>query len=616
MKKISILLIGLFGVQGLFAQQDTVKLEEAIITANQNLTEIQTQSLISITDSMIERSQPSLTQLLNFNSNIYFKESGAGMVSSPSFRGTTASQTVVLWNGININSQTTGQTDFNTINVRGFDQIEVKAGGGNVAEINSSVGGSIHLINEFNYNQGLNYQFFLRYGSFNTINSDFRSAYSNEKLSLNLGYTRYSSDNDYEYPNSYLIDKNINGEFYNNNFSVSSAYKINHRNTLKFYGNIFQAKRNLSVISPYATRQKYEDYNTRSLIEWDSRFRRFESNFKIAYLSENYRFYPNKDRNRHDKGKVNSLISKYDLTYRLNSKVNFRTVLEHTNNHGFSGAEMSEKTRNLGAISLSAHHKIFPKFYYELSLRQELSEHYGNPILYSLGGVWEISDFYRLKFNASKNFRIPTYNDLYWPGVGNTDLKPETSYQAEINQVFSYKNFHLTIGAYYNSVKDLIRWIPNSNPLGGIIWQPENVNDVKIYGLEAVLSANKKFGNHHLTLSSTYAYTVSEDQEYKKQLIYVPYHKATASLAYAWKGFSIYSQFLYNGKVYTTIENDEFNRQDEYFINNLGLEYSLGKKRNYSVGFEVLNLMDYEYEVVGNRPMAGRSFHVFFNIKF
>ena len=90
---------------------------------------------------MIERSQPSLTQLLNFNSNIYFKESGAGMVSSPSFRGTTASQTVVLWNGININSQTTGQTDFNTINVRGFDQIKVKAGGGNVAEINSSVGG-------------------------------------------------------------------------------------------------------------------------------------------------------------------------------------------------------------------------------------------------------------------------------------------------------------------------------------------------------------------------------------------------------------------------------------------------------------------------------------------
>src|SRR5690625_6934931 len=143
---------------------------------------------------MIERSQPSLTQLLNFNSNIYFKESGAGMVSSPSFIVTTASQTVVLWNGININYQTTGQSDFNTINVRGFDQIEVKAGGGNVAEINSSVGGSVHLVNQFKFNQGLNHQLFLKYGSFNTFNADFRSAYSNEKLSLNLGYTRHSSE--------------------------------------------------------------------------------------------------------------------------------------------------------------------------------------------------------------------------------------------------------------------------------------------------------------------------------------------------------------------------------------------------------------------------------------
>lgn len=616
MKKLFILLSCVLGFQFLIAQKDTVRLHEAIITANMNLTETEPQTILSISDSIIQRSQPSLTHLLNFNSNIYFKENGAGMVSSPSFRGTTASQTVVLWNGININSQTTGQTDFNTINVRGFDQIKVKAGGGNVAEINSSVGGSIHLLNKFNFNQGLNHQLFLKYGSFNTINTDFRSAYSNDKLSFNFGYTRYSSDNDYKYPNSYLSDKNINGEFYNHNFSVSAAYKINHRNTLKFYGNLFQAKRNLSVISPYATRQKHEDYNTRSLIEWDNRFNRFISNFKIAYLSENYRFYPNKHRDRHDKGKVNSLITKYDLTYRLNSKVNFRTVLEQTFNQGFSGIEMSKKTRNLTAISLSAHHKILPKFYYELSLRQELSDQYGNPILYSLGGVWEVTDFYRLKFNASKNFRIPTYNDLYWPGVGNTDLKPETSYQAEINQEFSYKNFNLTIGAYYNSVKDLIRWIPNPNPLGGIIWQPENVNDVRIYGLEAVLSANKKFGNHQLSFSSTYAYTVSEDQHYKKQLIYVPYHKATASMAYAWKGFSIYYQFLYTGKVYTTIENVESNRQDEYFVNNLGLEYSLGKKQNFSVGLEVLNLMDYEYEVVENRPMSGRSFHVFFNIKF
>src|SRR5690606_26613954 len=198
MKKISILLFSLFGVQGLIAQQDTVKLEEAIFTANQNLTEIQTQSLISISDSIIERSQPSLTQLLNFNSNIYFKESGAGMVASPSFRGTTASQTVVLWNGININSQTTGQTDFNSIMINGYDQIKIKGGAGNVAETNNSVGGSVELINDLKFKNAFSNEVLLRYGSFNTFNGSFNSKFSSRDLSFNLNYSRYSSDNDFE----------------------------------------------------------------------------------------------------------------------------------------------------------------------------------------------------------------------------------------------------------------------------------------------------------------------------------------------------------------------------------------------------------------------------------
>src|SRR5690606_21015681 len=96
--------------QTIYAQQDTVKLSGASISGNPLLEKNQTQSEIILNDSILKKNQPSLTQLLNFNSPIYFKENGAGMVSSPSFRGTTASQTVVLWNGININSQTTGQT--------------------------------------------------------------------------------------------------------------------------------------------------------------------------------------------------------------------------------------------------------------------------------------------------------------------------------------------------------------------------------------------------------------------------------------------------------------------------------------------------------------------------
>jgi iron complex outermembrane receptor protein len=129
------------------AQNDTIVLEEVLVSDTQLRDFSDSQSILELNDSIIERSGSSLTSLLQYNSVIYFKENGLGMVSSPSFRGTTAQQTAVVWNGININSQLNGQTDFNVINAGDFNSITVKAGGGSVAYGSSAIGGSIHLDN-------------------------------------------------------------------------------------------------------------------------------------------------------------------------------------------------------------------------------------------------------------------------------------------------------------------------------------------------------------------------------------------------------------------------------------------------------------------------------------
>ena len=90
------------------------------------------------------------------------------MVSSPSFRGTTAQQTAVLWNGVNINSQLTGQTDFNTILSSNFNSISLKYGGGSVLYGTSAIGGSVHLNSGFSNEPGKHHFFQSGYGSFNT----------------------------------------------------------------------------------------------------------------------------------------------------------------------------------------------------------------------------------------------------------------------------------------------------------------------------------------------------------------------------------------------------------------------------------------------------------------
>src|SRR5690606_17384690 len=112
-----------------FAQSDTVELKEATISDTYLLRFSETKHTLFLSDSVLEKNAHSLTSLLNYNSVIYFKENGYGMVSSPAFRGTTAQHTAVIWNGVNINSQTSGQTDFNTVMTSGLDYISVQSGG-------------------------------------------------------------------------------------------------------------------------------------------------------------------------------------------------------------------------------------------------------------------------------------------------------------------------------------------------------------------------------------------------------------------------------------------------------------------------------------------------------
>src|SRR6218665_2966863 len=150
------LLMSFFLCQFLCAQNDSIiKLSEVSISDVQLKKFSNSQSVLQLNDSIIRKNAVSLTGLLNYNSVVYFKENGLGMVSSPSFRGTTAQQTAVIWNGININSQLNGQTDFNLLNTRDFSSISIKAGGGSVIYGSSAIGGSVHLNNEPDFIPGI-----------------------------------------------------------------------------------------------------------------------------------------------------------------------------------------------------------------------------------------------------------------------------------------------------------------------------------------------------------------------------------------------------------------------------------------------------------------------------
>lgn len=592
--------------QFVFSQDSpAVQIQEVIISDNLFKDYSQTQKIERLNDSIIKRNPSFLTSVLNYNSLIYFKENGLGGASAPSFRGTTASQTAVIWNGININSQTLGQTDFNAINSLGFNSISIKSGGGSVLYGSSAIGGSIHLNNDLYFQDNFENELFLRYGSFNTFDGRFQTKIASEKYSLQLGFTRSLSDNDYQWIGKNR--KNLNGQFENSTFNADFGYKLNENNIIKFHSQYFDGERHFSLISPLETPTKYHNTDIRNLLEWTSLFSKFTSRVKLAHLFEEYKYFPNVNNEFYTFGKVESFIVKYDLAYDFSDKIKLNSVIDFTQNKG-QGSDIRSEKRQIGSGSLMFKHLISDSFLYEIALRKEITDNYESPFLYSFGVKYDVTDFYLIKLNASKNFRIPTFNDLYWTGSGNPDLKPETSYQAEITNEFKIKNIGISVTAYYNQIEDMLRWVPS-----GSMWRPQNTDEVEIFGFEAGLTYSQHFRKHSINLNGNYGYTSSKNKKTEKYLIYVPTHKANAGISYGYEDLTVYGELLYVGEVYTRSDNNSRYNIDAYQIINLGTNYTF--KKNYTLGIKVQNIFNTFYESVEDRPLPGRNFVMYMNFR-
>jgi outer membrane cobalamin receptor len=609
------LLLLLFLSQCICAQQSPLELKEVVISDIPLNSFSNSQNVLKLKDSIISKNQPSLTSILNYNSTIYFKENGFGMVSSPSFRGTTAQQTAVIWNGININSQLIGQTDFNTISTKNFDNISIRAGGGSAIYGSSAIGGSIHLNNDLAFKNQFVNDLQVNYGSFRTSGIHYNFKASSEKFSSQFGFSRNVSENDYVYLKRFNYkgeqEKNVNGQFRNSNFSVNFGYKFNDRNCLKLYSESTNSDRNFSLISASETKTKYKNSFSRNLLDYVGNFEKFTLNLKTAYIYENYKYFPSIESDNFSFGSSENFISKIDFGFSPLKSIKINSIFDYNRTKGF-GTSFGSNVREINAFSILIKQNASQKWINEFVVRKEITSNYDSPILFSVGSNYNFNSIYSLKINGSRNFRIPTFNDLYWENAGNTYLKPENSYQAEIGNVFKYKKFYLSQTFYFIKIKDLIRWFPNSS--GN--WSPSNTNRVQTFGAETILKYENSFRKHHISATGTYAYTISKNEETNKQLFFVPFHKFTSSIEYTFKNISLNYQFLFNGFVYTRSDNDPNEIIKSCKVSNIAFDYNFKFLKSTKLGFEIRNMLNQYYQSVEDRPMPGRNFNMYINLKF
>ncbi|WP_440121694.1 TonB-dependent receptor plug domain-containing protein [Tenacibaculum sp. Ill] len=626
MKKIITIFI-LFFTINLFSQKDTItvnKLKEVIVNGKRNVEKkrIATKELkIGVKEQA--KNPINLTNLLRYNSPIAFRDYGNGGVSTARFRGTSASNTLVLWNGVPINAVGSGQTDFNALSASISDNIVVQSGGNSTEYGSGAIGGTVHLKDELLFKKHQDFQLFTSYGSYNTTSNFFKSSAGTGKWNIKLASTFNYSDNDYTYIDGRYKDSegnlltNENGKYKNYGVNFVIGYKFSPVNSLSFYSTAYYGNRLFSdgLPNPSAGSERNEDFNQRNLLQWKYAFSsQFKQELNLAYLTQKYRYYGDKDAENYSFGKSKTALVNHSLTYKPSNilSFNYKTMFENINGEN---SDINTKERNSLAFIGSIKYQPIEKLITSIQARKEINSDFDVPISLFAGGEYRLTNQLNILANFSTNYRVPTYNEMYWPVVGNLGLIPESSKQGELGASFKNKSLNITSTLFYIYINDKILWLPTG---GSNLWRPRNVNDVINKGVETFVSYKKEIGEHTIDFSSNYTFTLAENTETKKTLPYAPEHLLNFNVNYNYKRFNFFIQSLHQSKVYTNETNLDFYSLDPVHVQNAGVVFNLSTKQTKlpTLGFTLNNIFNKVYYFSNLRPMPGTNFNINLNYKF
>ena len=224
------------------------------------------------------------------------------------------------------------------------------------------------------------------------------------------------------------------------------------------------------------------------------------------------------------------------------------------------------------------------------------------------------------------NFRMPTFNDLYYTDVGNANLKPEKATQYDVgislSPTLSYKRgskvalLDLTISAdgYYNTVNDKIVAYPKGQQFR---WTMMNLGKVHITGLDVEAATHMKIYETVVGVRLQYTYQKAIDvtdpstSYYKHQIPYIPKHSGSAIVDAEWKGFTFTYSFIYTGERYNQQENIQYNYMQPWYTSDVAMSYRFPiKKTQLRATFEINNLFSQDYDVILNYPMPKRNYAI------
>jgi vitamin B12 transporter len=625
-----------FGILPAIAQSLAVKLDEVRILGSRKSSYTSDFHSVKIdTILKIKYFASDLAQILKQETNLNITQYGGhGSLTSLRLRGSAPSQTQINWNGIPVNSPTTGSIDVSLLSGGMADAIEVVYGAGGSLFGNGTFGGAINLSNSPDWENRTSVNVAGEAGSWNHYKTGLNLRVGSENFQYHLSGLYQSSPNTYQYKNVFKsgnpIEKRLNDSLLLFSFQQHLFLRL-PKNWFIQYGAWWQDREKMLPASMSSTPMltaMQKDQSLRQFLRISKWYGKSTVEFVLAGFSDTL-FYGEKLIGKDSIMKYSGIRSTnlYSSIYNrwfASKKITVETGadLEYQSAYVDSYRGLAKETR--GALFGQLKYSTNP-LALNLSYRQVFYSMTGPKPLFSAAAHYNLkSNGLTIKAQISNKFRYPTLNDRFWKPGGNPNLLPETGigYDLGVQWLFvtsTKSTIKINSVLFLQNVNNWILWLPLET-----YWSPQNVRQVKCQGIEVDINGrwNSRFGDFFTKVMYTYTESLDmsrseSDSRLNRQLAYVPFHLVKVHGGYSTKKLETTLGYKFSGRRFTTDSHDAWLDLYPYHNVDFSIAYSFyANKNRIVVSGNVLNLLNSNYQLIRAYPAPGRSFYLSVNYLF
>ena len=587
----------------------TLKTSDVFVTATRTL--IPKKNVIAditlISEEQIKLAgSSSLPELLQRQPGIEISNNGGqGKVSTLFLRGASSTHSVILLDGIRIDSATAGLTAIENIPLSQIEKIEIVRGPASSLYGQDAIGGVIQIFTKKGLN-GFKPYISFGYGKYDTsiAQGGIRGGDDTTSYAINLssqnstGFSAFEPNtNPAATANIFNLDKD---GYRNKSVSASLSHKINEKLDINFQYFLSQGKNkydnryaNWDPSIDWKNTQDQESLsgtvNSQLTNYWKSSLR---VGLGIDDYVEKQRYISGATREVDNVYKTiqNQITWQNDLILPLGSLVLLYDKLDQKIN--VTDTSYSKKDRQNDAYMIGynlnqANHN------FQANVRKDFNSVYRDATTGNIGYSYAIDSNWSIASSFGTAFRSPTFNYLYAGSNANPDLQPEKSKNIEAQLKYQSDAEFFSFVTFKNKITDFII----SNGTTG--YRPYNINTAEIYG--ATVSSSH-FINHFQVKSS---FTVQSPMNESADK-YLPRRSnffGTVGLNYFIQNWNLGFEATGSGNRYNDAEN-LFNIPG-YIKTNLFADYQITK--NLAMNARVDNVLgkNYTYAYEGNPTTDG-----------